>query len=770
MRKLSPIIIAAILLICNSGTLNAQAPDVQVSPKKHILNIGQTLQASPNKKGKFGYVDTKGKYYIKPVFDEVTDFKKIFTDDWSYLASVKHGGKWRLIKDNGEYFPNPHVEFDTKPIFLGDIYVLCEYNDKLYKHWLISWGNPVCYDEKIIFEDKTVYLQNKENNKEGLIIKSNGRIQNLNDCCLNAIDDCHIINSGGFVLVDKNFNEITERYDYMQGNGQTVMAMNRDGEGIVYRNGIIYSFKLEAPKIDCTLHVQYIIGREKLLTMITTPEQNNNDNNNIKTVTTLKRVGVNLFEIHKEGKYGLIDISGNLSIPIIHDHSIFDSFGRYKTNTDDVIVMNNTMYSISDYDNLISKKIRSLNHLNTEVRYDIMAQEYLSDSLLTMDEKKYYKEIVQKIEEWSDGVSSFDDIIFNEHTPQFYISTTAIPEAFKKHLAEAQRNINKMESLWKPNRNLTLNKTSYSGKGREWAETEEYNGNFYTHRMYESKGFVFRDNAITKKTEIYFDDVCVPISESREYFDYAKIAGAKLPNNNILHIYSTFHRAIPKGGRHDINNSILMYRIYNNNEYSNECPISLIVVDSNNNYKTAENVALSSKHLTLREEYFYCNVIAERNKESITRHGTNPDLNAVLRNSDGRLEWLFESDSYTKPIKTRIENDNEKHLRSVLFLYDYNLGFPKVYASQEGDFIYDIFKWNNKWIFVGSTTNKGYVDWENPYVVVLDKNLKVLSDSYLALRGERLTINQETIYERDGSLVIPEWVKINSDNTIEWFK
>lgn len=770
MRKLSPIIIAAILLICNSGILNAQAPDVRVSPKKHILNIGQTLQASPNKKGKFGYVDTKGKYYIKPVFDEVTRFERQLVDEWIYLASVKCGEKWRIIKDNGEYFPNPQTKFDTKPVFVS-IYVFVESNGQLYRHWLSRWGEGTEY-KKTIFRDKTVYLPEDEGSDDPIYIaSSNDRWREYRNYHLRAIkgEECHILERGRkYHLVDKDFNEITKDYDYMQGNGQTVMAMNRDGEGIAYRNGIKYSFKLEASKIDCTLHVQHIIGHEKLLTMITTPEQNNNDDN-IKTVTTLKKVGVNLFEVHKEEKYGLIDISGNLIIPIIYDHSIFNSIGRYKTNTDDVIIMNNTLYSISDYDNLISKKIRSLNHLNTEIRYDIMAQEYLSDSLLTMDEKKYYKEIVQKKEEWSDGVSSFDDIIFNEHTPQFYISTTAIPEAFKKHLAEAQRNINKMESLQKPNRNLTLNKTSYSGKGREWAETEEYNGNFYTHRMYESKGFVFRDNAITKKTEIYFDDVCVPISESREYFDYAKIAGAKLPNNNILHVYSTFHRGIPKGGRHDINNSILMYRIYNN-EYSYECPISLIVVDSNNNYKTAENVALSSKHLTLREEYFYCNAIAERNKESITRHGTNPDLNAVLRNSDGRLEWLFESDSYTKPIKTRIENDDEKHLRSVLFLYDYNLGFPKVYASQEGDFIYDIFKWNNKWIFVGSTTNKGYVDWENPYVVVLDKNLKVLSDSYLALRGERLTINQETIYERDGSLVIPEWVKINSDNTIEWFK
>lgn len=738
MKKVIVTIVSLMLL--GIEITSAQSPNVQVSPKKHILNIGQTLQASPNKKGKFGYVDTNGKYYIKPVFDEVTDFKKIFTDDWSYLASVKHGGKWRLIKDNGEYFPNPNVEFDTKPIFLGDRYVLCEYNDKFYKHWLISWGNPVCYDEKIIFEDKTVYLQNKENNKEGLIIKSNGRIQNLNDCCLNAIDDCHIINSGGFVLVDKNFNEITERYDYMQGNGQTVMAMNRDGEGIVYRNGIIYSFKLEAPKIDCTLHVQYIIGREKLLTMITTPEQNNNDDNNIKTVTTLKRVGVNLFEVHKEGKYGLIDISGNLSIPIIHDHSIFDSFGRYKTNTDDVIVMNNTMYSISDYENYIYKNIEK------NSRYDIGAQAYLADSLLTVDEKIHYKEVTDNAEAWKIEVSSKDDELFAELSPDEYIETKQIPGEFKKHIENAIQQVNKRILARERNMASDLLTSSFELEDfPRWDEVRK-DGNIYTYYVFSYKGFIYRECQVLNRLELV-------ISHSKTYQDNIRSSATYIDdlaaftgdNDEPDHKDLRLVMRCPFGE----NRTFLVYD-YDNSYIKKSSYSYMDVVDVVPNPITGiPELVYGRKNLYDRVERSI-RYIAIINSRGIERKFSIPStFDRFL--CKGNDIYLFGG-----PNVLCVNRDGNLCLQ---------------YNGAQGTQIVDVGRTiDGRYVLVGITHMHGYIGSDNLYLVILDENGKEVYHTYEASRGtsiKNLTLSDKTdefIIRSESNSV--RLFTVNKDNTI----
>ena len=104
--------IASLLFVSNLMIM-AQFPDVTVPSKKYVSDIGNELMPSQDKKGKYGYKDLKGKYYIKPVFDEVTPFNK----QWNggFFAFVRHGDKWKIIKDNGEYYPNSGIEFDSKP-------------------------------------------------------------------------------------------------------------------------------------------------------------------------------------------------------------------------------------------------------------------------------------------------------------------------------------------------------------------------------------------------------------------------------------------------------------------------------------------------------------------------------------------------------------------------------------------------------------------------------------------------------------------------------
>lgn len=108
MRKLSPIIIATILLICNSGTLNAQAPDVSYSNSKtYDMVLSYGLSPVQQKDGKYGYKfknNTSNKLVIKSCFDMAKDF---VGKDQGVVAPIQYDGKWGLIDLQGKYVVKP---------------------------------------------------------------------------------------------------------------------------------------------------------------------------------------------------------------------------------------------------------------------------------------------------------------------------------------------------------------------------------------------------------------------------------------------------------------------------------------------------------------------------------------------------------------------------------------------------------------------------------------------------------------------------------------
>ena len=741
--------------------INAQAPDVSIPPKKHIVDIGNHLQPSLNKKGKWGFVDPKGKYYIKPVFDEVTAFKHKIPNQRLYIASVKYGDKWRIIKDNGEYYPNAQTEFDIEPTFEG-IYVFYVSNGQLYRQNLSAWGKGIKYEKKI-FKDKTVYLPEKEGVLNPIyIVYSNGNKRESHNYHLNAItnEGSHILKIGTeYNLVDKEFNEITDPYAYMQGNGQMVVAINRDGKGIVYNNNTIYDYKCESSHIACRSQVEYIINNERLLNIL---------NGCQNTTLWCDNTKNNLYHIKQNDKFGLIDVSSELYIPIIYDEQINLARGRYATNTEDVIFCDGTMYTIPDYESLIYKK----SNIIKDHRYDISAQIYLADSLLTKEEKTHYNEVADSFEKWSNETSEFDDILFAKYSPEEYITTRDIPEEFKKHLARAQKAIENREQLLSPNREIKWRAPhSYESEILySWERTQESNGNYYTHKFFQCNDLTFRVNAITNKTEVLFNGIYIPIDKSRKFYDYGYITEIDLANEKHLEFYTDLAYSYKKEHRrrHDQWDGILLHRGLNEN------PVNMIIFDALKNYKIS-SVAFSTKNLTLREGYCFGKYFAKR-RDGCDKYGPNPDYDKIRSSIHARGytspdDCLYESDWDFEPIENRVEDEDDKALMTVLYIYDYNLDFPKIYASKEGEFIHDIFKWGNKWIFVGSTINKGYIDWENPYIVILDSKLKVITSSSLPLKGHRLTVNKQTIYEdANKALVIPGWVKIKPNNTIEWLE
>jgi len=72
-------------------SLNAQAPDVHVSPDKYVKDIGKQLKVLQNRKGKYGYVDENGVQIILPSFDKAEPFE----DGYAIVAN-------EVILENGE--------------------------------------------------------------------------------------------------------------------------------------------------------------------------------------------------------------------------------------------------------------------------------------------------------------------------------------------------------------------------------------------------------------------------------------------------------------------------------------------------------------------------------------------------------------------------------------------------------------------------------------------------------------------------------------------
>ena len=109
-------IISAFLIYSSAQTLDVYYKNEKAYEDAKIngLNIEQ------NKKGMYGFVNTKGKFIIKPIFDEVKNFK-------NDLAQVKYKGKWGFIDLHGKTIIEPI--FDEVGEFLNNL-SLVKYNNK----------------------------------------------------------------------------------------------------------------------------------------------------------------------------------------------------------------------------------------------------------------------------------------------------------------------------------------------------------------------------------------------------------------------------------------------------------------------------------------------------------------------------------------------------------------------------------------------------------------------------------------------------------------
>lgn len=102
--KYRMIIIIAIGILCLTHSVSAQELNAYYKSDKAYVDAklnGLTIQ---EKEGKYGFTNTKGKFVIKPIFDEV----KEFTNE---LAIIKYNGGWGMIDLHGNTIIQPKYKF-----------------------------------------------------------------------------------------------------------------------------------------------------------------------------------------------------------------------------------------------------------------------------------------------------------------------------------------------------------------------------------------------------------------------------------------------------------------------------------------------------------------------------------------------------------------------------------------------------------------------------------------------------------------------------------
>jgi hypothetical protein len=275
--------------------------------------------------GKYGFIETKGKWYIKPVFDSVGIFYNGFAD-------VYKNGKNGLIDSKGE------LVIDYKYDFIGNVEnetALILFNDKY--NYINLEGQLI---SKIYFEDAEDFSEGlaavkfHKNGKWGFINKA-GKLQidtlyNYVSDFKNGSSNVELNDSDFFIdfqgkVIKHKSNEIIKKEKFPligSSNTGTLGKINSIGDTIMKKKYKSFGY-IQNGKFWFNENEKYGIA-DTTGTIIIKPEYDN--------LTSFSDNGLALAK--KNGKYGFIDITGKTVIEFKFDDA--DNFkyslARAKSN------------------------------------------------------------------------------------------------------------------------------------------------------------------------------------------------------------------------------------------------------------------------------------------------------------------------------------------------------------------------------------------------------------------------------------------------------
>ncbi|WP_369765803.1 WG repeat-containing protein [Flavobacterium sp. WC2429] len=276
-------------------------------------------------KGKYGFLDRKGKEIIVFQFEEVEDFNHLG------LAKVKMGSKYGIINEKGE----PIISFEFQNIILLEsikLIAVCKNNKWAFYSNLGKQLSDFIYDE-VSFSKSSLILVKKEG-KVGYLDSNlfdripfgkyrSGTIFNKNGLAIVALKNGYgVINEKGIQIIKTEFDSIgylqeqyneSDSYVGFKNNNLTLF----DEKGNLIIDNVKDYFK-DYSKINNKIKGIYQVKGLNGLTGVVDGKG--------KLLIPLKYQEIERFGgskktvVKKNGKYGLIDSNNNIVLPIDHEY------------------------------------------------------------------------------------------------------------------------------------------------------------------------------------------------------------------------------------------------------------------------------------------------------------------------------------------------------------------------------------------------------------------------------------------------------------------
>lgn len=242
--------IILMLAFCFISQMSAQTLNVYYSNEKTYEDAVQNGLNVQSKNGKFGFINSKGKFVIKPIFDEVTAFQ-------NNLSIVKYNGKWGVIDLHGNTVIEP--EYTNKPQHLKykgyDVTQCIMFQNDSKPIGILSYvdgGNIIIDIKKYIHKEGQDFFitETRESRNSGLIY---GRTYSIDaegkSIIFDAIND--ITNTDWIIFIKENTTfaintksndggAIPEGYEFLKTTETGVIFDKQDPRGWESARGFLY--------------------------------------------------------------------------------------------------------------------------------------------------------------------------------------------------------------------------------------------------------------------------------------------------------------------------------------------------------------------------------------------------------------------------------------------------------------------------------------------------------------------------------------------------
>jgi len=282
-------------------------------------------------KDKYGYIDITGTIVIQPIYEKASDFR-------DGVAIVKYGDKWGVLGSNGKWIINP--EYDELDLRTNGTFAI-----KLGRSWGIAdtKGKVVVTPQFDMIDQFTEegLIKVRLGDKYGYINEKGKYIVNLNFYDADAFSEglasvmpvngynttCGYIDKKGNTIVQPQFQEayhfiqglalvkMSGKYGFIDKKGSFVINPQFDAAFFFLGDiaPVVFNWKIgfinkKGEYVIQPVYDDYDIGLNGLI--------------NKQNKSSLRKIlnSVKFIKVKKDGKWGIVDLTGKEIVPVIYDY------------------------------------------------------------------------------------------------------------------------------------------------------------------------------------------------------------------------------------------------------------------------------------------------------------------------------------------------------------------------------------------------------------------------------------------------------------------